>query len=173
MLEGLTQSMRLEDIECETFGRLVNWMYNHTIERQASFVATEKVIEADVQGREYPNLYPLVKLWKLGDRTLMPDLQNEAITMIYSLMDHATLGHIIDIAHFVCLNKENSMLKAAVIGKFVWCWGPVILEELGARLRTEIFAGVALQLKQRFRMEGNLDQRGAEDFFVYDSNVIV
>jgi len=66
--KGNTQSMRLEDVEIPIFGMLLHWMYFHEIEDKN---------EEDVMG--------LAKLWVLGGRFLVPEMQNAAIALIFSV----------------------------------------------------------------------------------------
>jgi hypothetical protein len=67
MVEGQTQSMELDDIEGSTFGRFVNWMY------------TEKVEHAD---ESQLTMLELTQLWNLGQRFIIPQLQNKAMSFI-------------------------------------------------------------------------------------------
>ena len=60
--------MRLEDVEIPIFGMLLHWMYFHEIEDKN---------EEDVMG--------LAKLWVLGGRFLVPEMQNAAIALIFSV----------------------------------------------------------------------------------------
>lgn len=61
--------MTLEDVGVETFNLLVNWLYTQKVEH------AEKKIE-------HVELYELCKLWSLGERFLMPKLQNDAMRVM-------------------------------------------------------------------------------------------
>lgn len=58
--------MKLEDVDADLFGILVNWCYTQKIEH----------MERDI------TLLDLGKLWTLGDRFFMPKLQNCAMSAI-------------------------------------------------------------------------------------------
>ena len=75
MAEGNTQMMRLDDVEAETSGLLVSWMYNHKIEEQTSFTFKNEEPDIDENFNSQDSthsLMPLIKLWKLGQRMLIP-----------------------------------------------------------------------------------------------------
>jgi hypothetical protein len=68
MAEGQTQSMELDDIEGATFGLFFNWLYTQEV--------------------EYPNagvikMLELGKLWNLGQRFIIPQLQNKAMSLLF------------------------------------------------------------------------------------------
>jgi hypothetical protein len=67
MIEGQTQSMELDDIEADTFGLFVNWLYTQKIER-----ADDTNLTAEELG----------KLWILGQRFIIPQLQNKAMSIL-------------------------------------------------------------------------------------------
>jgi hypothetical protein len=67
MVEGQTQSMKLDDIEKSTFGLFVNWLYTQKIE--------------NVDGDEMTML-KVLQLWNLGQRFLIPQLQNSAMFLL-------------------------------------------------------------------------------------------
>ena len=175
MVEGNTQMMRLDDVEAETFGLLVSWMYNHKIEEQPSF--TSKIGKSDVEEDfnsqdARPNLMPLIKLWKLGQRMLIPALQNDAMQMIYSMIDGASDAHIIQVAQLTRFEEELSSLRDLIIYKLARTWNPGYLERLAAVLPVDIVIGVTLQLKEQVHMDeswnggGYWNQKTAEAFLV-------
>jgi hypothetical protein len=65
-IEGQTQEMKLEDVDTDLFGILVNWCYSQKFDH----------MERDI------TLVELGRLWTLGDRFLMPTLQNNAMASI-------------------------------------------------------------------------------------------
>ncbi|KAK0113887.1 hypothetical protein ONS95_014132 [Cadophora gregata] len=148
MAEGQKQTMRLEDIEPETFGLLVNWMYNHEIDKQRCFKSmgedANNHASTDVQGRGSPDLMPLIKLWSLGQRMVMPALENAAMEVIHSLMDNISDIHIIEIANLACQEEEISIFKGFIVEKLAWTWDRAYLQRLAVNLPTEIIIAVAL-----------------------------
>jgi hypothetical protein len=71
-LEGQTQSMVLEDVEEEIFALFVNWLYS------------QKVEDA---GEEIPDQDDLIRLWVLGQRLLVPKLQDQTIDALHKRSD--------------------------------------------------------------------------------------
>lgn len=59
--------MELEDVYPVTFGILVNWIYKQTLEEQIGWVDDQAT---------------LLDLWLLADRLLIPQLQNQALTLL-------------------------------------------------------------------------------------------
>jgi hypothetical protein len=66
--EGITQEMTI-DMDLNAFGLFVNWLYNQVI--------------LDASG-EQPDLPTLAHLWIFADRVLIPQLQNQAMDIMYS-----------------------------------------------------------------------------------------
>jgi len=87
-IEGQTQTYVLEDVEVETFRLAVQWFYGQQIE---SYLTQEEVdavrcnvthtkenkeiVDTKIEKRQND----LVRLWVLGDRLGIPDLQNLAV----------------------------------------------------------------------------------------------
>jgi hypothetical protein len=67
MVEGQTQSMKFNDIEKGTFGLFVNWLYTQKIENPDGDEVT---------------MLKLLQLWNLGQRFLIPQLQNSAMPLL-------------------------------------------------------------------------------------------
>jgi hypothetical protein len=76
MIEGQTQTMRLEDVEGNIFGLLNSWLY------------TEKIDPSIFQFREH--LHTLCKLWELARRCLIPKLQHAVIIRIDDITSSAS-----------------------------------------------------------------------------------
>ncbi|CZR61819.1 uncharacterized protein PAC_11716 [Phialocephala subalpina] len=74
-IEGQSQSMTLEDVGIEEFGSFVHWMHYGVIASKHG-----------VESGDVP-LIPtkvLIKLWMLGERFLVPQLQNDAMDILYN-----------------------------------------------------------------------------------------
>jgi hypothetical protein len=67
--EGLTQTMKIEDVETEVFGLLVHWLYRKEIE------------DGNTVG-----VLDLIKLWLLAERYIMPELQNATMEFFIPAM---------------------------------------------------------------------------------------
>jgi len=61
--------MTLEDVDASVFGLLVSWLYTGDI-------ATREPRQHDNSFKLYQKPIQLAKLWVLGERFLMPRLQN-------------------------------------------------------------------------------------------------
>ncbi|PVH87827.1 hypothetical protein DL98DRAFT_648754 [Cadophora sp. DSE1049] len=97
MLEGTSPTMRLEDVESEVFGMLVHYLYFRVLD-DASFVITD--IPGDAFD-DYDYLL-LAKLWKLGERFLVPDLQNEVMIELLERRDVVSKERLKKFAEYVC-----------------------------------------------------------------------
>ncbi|KAE8445846.1 hypothetical protein EG329_012769 [Mollisiaceae sp. DMI_Dod_QoI] len=64
--EGLTKLMTFDDVEGDIFGMPVNWIY------------LKEIVRGDEKRVTYLNL---AKLWSLGERFIMPQLQNAVMDM--------------------------------------------------------------------------------------------
>lgn len=67
--------MKMDDVDEETFGQLVHWLYTQKIERC-----------------NYDDMVLLGKLWILAERCLMPILQNNAMDTIYPLLQGTVIA---------------------------------------------------------------------------------
>jgi hypothetical protein len=65
--EGQTQTMKFDDVDVTAFGVLSDWFY------------TQKITDSE---DKLPDLTTLGRVWILGDRFLIPKLQNMAMDMI-------------------------------------------------------------------------------------------
>jgi hypothetical protein len=98
--------MRVDDINEETFGQLVHWLYTQKIERC-----------------ELPDLVLLGKLWILAERSLMPILQNHTIKQIHSLLQETIVAGEDSVKGLVQLvygkeKEEHTMLRIFLVDLF-------------------------------------------------------
>ncbi|PVH87826.1 hypothetical protein DL98DRAFT_581062 [Cadophora sp. DSE1049] len=100
MVEGTTQTMRLEDVEVETFGVLVHWMYTGEIKAGLGSFTNDK-------GAQDYDLTKLAKVWKLAERVLMPRLQNATIIDMFINRKLAGDGSLVKVANFVFPNQSE------------------------------------------------------------------
>ena len=97
MIEGQTQTMRLEDVDCKTFGYLNGWLY------------TAKIDESILEGLEgYENVVSLAKLWILGERFLILDLQNVAMAAMYNIVRAEPKPKLDQVKDFVVYASDRS-----------------------------------------------------------------
>jgi hypothetical protein len=83
-LEGETQTMTLEDVDASVFGLLVSWLYTGNI-------ASRKSRQHENNFKLYQFPIQLAKLWILGERFLMPQLQNGVVNKIFFVIDDLML----------------------------------------------------------------------------------
>ena len=94
MVDGTTQTMRLEDVEVETFGILVHWMYKEEVK------AGLGVFTNDL-GKDDYDFLTLAKAWKLAGRFLMPGLRNATMADMFNNRKIASDDSVIKLAEFV------------------------------------------------------------------------
>ncbi|TVY19578.1 hypothetical protein LARI1_G003407 [Lachnellula arida] len=93
--EGATQSIDIVDVRPKAFGLFVNWLY------------TQNVVQDQDNA---PPMINLVDLWLLGDRFLIPSLQNE--TLVALDQDRVGTGRRIGFYHRVYDNTvQGSPLR--------------------------------------------------------------
>ncbi len=80
--EGETQTYILEDVDAEIFDRLVLWIYTQTATFEEINGAEVEPPSKETQASFDEEVLKLLKLWTLGDKLLMPELQNEVMTAI-------------------------------------------------------------------------------------------
>ncbi|TVY53584.1 hypothetical protein LCER1_G007375 [Lachnellula cervina] len=68
--EGATQSIDIVDVHRKVFGLFVNWIY------------TQNVVPEQDDASNAPSSTTLIELWLLGDRFLIPRLQNEVLAVL-------------------------------------------------------------------------------------------
>jgi len=110
--EGTTQTMRLEDVETEPFELFVQWLYS-----QDPLV--------DCRDLELCLVAPnLAKLWILGQRFLIPKLQNQVMDILAfctAIMTSKHLGHLRELLDLCYAGPlEDSLLKEMIVEEIAW-----------------------------------------------------
>jgi hypothetical protein len=107
--EGQTQSMTLYEVDPEVFGMFVYWIYNRKLPNTT-------------EGSELVNLLHLAKLWVLGDRFLIPSLQNKAIFRIHTIINE---GRVCKFMEFMNLayNYREGHNQLAKMAAWTIAWG--------------------------------------------------
>jgi len=128
--EGNTQSMRLEDVEIPIFSMLLHWMYFHEIEDKN---------EEDVMG--------LAKLWVLGGRFLVPEVQNAAMALILDTIPGLYDDKIKELVIFASESQRRYPLRKLAID--LLSWGRIYgdFETWGKDLSAEILLELAANLR--------------------------
>ena len=161
--------MRIQDLDSETFGQLQNWIYLHDL-------------NFDGKGEpETKHLMLLSKVWKLGDKYLMAELQNEAIHYIHQLISDQSLDSPVDLEEFInhafCTTelsdedgqqnnikidiKDLNMVQRLIVHKFAlgeWGIGEAELRQwiIGGHLSYPILGAVTLFLN-KCTLDGSLE----------------
>lgn len=113
MIEGTTQTMRLEDIEVETFGVLVHWMYTKEIKAGLGTFINDK-------GAPDFDFVTLAKVWKLAERALMPLLQDAIMAELFKKRDTGTIESLVKFTKFFTASEGISRLKGFAILHILW-----------------------------------------------------
>jgi len=101
--EGKTQTMTLFEIDLESFGMFVYWLYQRKL-------PTHTVDFEDV------DLVYLANIWILGDRFLIPSLQNNAAFRIHTIINEGKLEGFQEFIQIAYGYREghNELAKLAV-----------------------------------------------------------
>lgn len=111
--EGRTQTINFVDVDHEIFDLLLKWIYTKDI---------KNVMD------QRPSLMSCAKLWMLGDRFLMPEMQNHAMDQIHKILV-TTIGIGVDgFGEFCRLAVEmkiedNPLARIAVS---MLCWSKTV-----------------------------------------------
>ena len=113
-IEGKSQSMHLDDVNPAAFGLLVHWIYY-----QKFALPTVETKE----GKSSADYEKLAQLWILGQRTIMPALQNYVVDVIFGslsqqdLWDGSNFGSLMELAGE---NDPQSPLSRMAINAMVY-----------------------------------------------------
>lgn len=109
--EGVTQTMQLNDVESDIFGLVVFWVYHQKLGGARRYRGSNPVVELTVQ------MNHLAQLWILGDRFLMPGLQNAAIDAIfYEDINYVSESTVIE-ASKLAYSGEFKELRKLMVSK--------------------------------------------------------
>ncbi|KAJ5047217.1 uncharacterized protein L3040_003058 [Drepanopeziza brunnea f. sp. 'multigermtubi'] len=105
--EGETQTMRLDDVNSETFGLLVDYLYTQQI---------------DVDPKDYDgNIIPLAQLWVIAGRFFMPALQNKIMNELRTMVEWAEEEGLRKFMHFAYeASVERTPLKSLATDMMAW-----------------------------------------------------
>ncbi|KAE9376555.1 hypothetical protein N431DRAFT_331169, partial [Stipitochalara longipes BDJ] len=148
-LEGQSQSMKLDDFDGSVFGLLVAWLYTMTIsdddieikaQTETSSTSNSKPIAIDSSNTSArgKDALRLAKLWVLGQRFLIPDIQNSVIALLHPILNAynqlpvAQLKEIVEYAY----SGEYDELRLLVV------------EVLAFAVPQTAFSGIAKRLPQ-------------------------
>ena len=93
--------MTLTDVEIQPFGLLIHWMY-----------------QQEIEGGKDGDIVQLAKLWLLGERFLIPKLQNEAMDLLYELTEPISPVQMMQLIALVYETKVDFPLRRLVLQRF-------------------------------------------------------
>ena len=99
-MEGESQSMRLDDVDPAVFGLLVHWIYFQKFDLPM-VKGNEEEPTADYE--------KLAELWILGQRTIMPALQNYVVDVVLDSFSQQELWDGSNFGLFMELAAENDL----------------------------------------------------------------
>jgi BTB/POZ domain len=121
-LEGETQTMTLEDVDASVFGLLVSWLYTGDI-------ATRESRQHDNSFKLYQKPIQLAKLWILGERFLMPRLQNRVVDEIFIAIDV-----MFDVKIYKSIENETPAELVKSFVQFAYSAGSPTLQRLAVSI---------------------------------------
>ncbi|KAH7369672.1 hypothetical protein BKA65DRAFT_470929 [Rhexocercosporidium sp. MPI-PUGE-AT-0058] len=174
MLEGITQTMHLEDINCSTFGMLVHFLYTAQLDESSYFIPGYDPIDDPTgppcRSDDY-NLVQLAKLWELAERLLMPTLQNYAVSEIWRAADEGWVSEerLRAFVAYVCETDEGGgdanrgyLLREVVVNIAAWSQYKCIMNWIPDSICRE----VADLLKRQYHKKDGTKVAREEHFFV-------
>lgn len=135
-VEGQTQTMTLEDVEIETFGLFVHWLYFQKVE-MGSFV----------------RIQALARLWVLAGRCLISRLQNEVMSVLVRYLQgpfwfhRSTILYSFAVYAYDSNNNELKMLAIDALGRVDA--ESDVLQKFWATFRQDILLDTMIVLKER------------------------
>ena len=101
-IEGETQTMTLEDVDGNTFGLFVNWLYTQKVCHPGSKPEKLEVME-------------MAMLWTLAGRFMIPKLQNQIMPDIELAMADGEWNIIFPVYKYAYEVEEATKLKVAAV----------------------------------------------------------
>jgi hypothetical protein len=154
--EGQTQTIEFHDVDVTAFGVLSDWLY------------TQKITDSE---DKLPDLTTLGRVWILGDRFLIPKLQNMAMDAICDKLYTGELTEKFckDISQFI---SAGSPLIEAVVDIMVWA-NPVYFDAIFPHIPSPIAAKIAQALKKVQTLETMVslqkDRKINKDYYVNEA----
>jgi hypothetical protein len=151
--EGQTQTMEFDDVDVTAFGVLSGWLYTQDI--------------SDSEGK-LPDLTTLGRVWILGDRFLIPKLQNMAMEAILVKLNQREniVKFCKDASQFT---SPGSPLIEAIVDLMVWAHATYFVQNLPL-IPSQIATKIALALKklqaEDTRLALQKNKKTGKDYYV-------
>jgi hypothetical protein len=144
----------LEDVDSETFGLFLNWIYYQRIRNEEGTA---------------PRLIELAKLWTLAQRFQITALMNATMDRLRDEVDYPTqFEEFIHFAYAAEQEDKRGMLRKLAIARLAWTL-PGPFKDILGRLPQMAQMDLILELKDQrdsVPKEHWKDIGGAEDFYV-------
>ncbi|KAI9050836.1 hypothetical protein LZ554_004955 [Drepanopeziza brunnea f. sp. 'monogermtubi'] len=137
LIEGETQTMRLDDVNSEAFGLLVHYFYTQQI---------------DVDPKDHEeNIIPLAQLWVMAGRFMMPALQNKIMDGLRALVEWVEGEGLRKFMHYAYeTSVESTPLKSLATDRMAWTTSAAGLQVwiTGGHLPDGMMADIIMSLKR-------------------------
>lgn len=150
MVEGATQSMRLEDVDVNTFGALVHWLYTQEIEDGFGYTTNSKdVTVEDLDFIAHANL------WKLAERALIPSLQNKVMDVMLRNARYTSNENILNFVYFLGSGELEAPLGRLAIYLMTWEYAGKRFADMADSLTPEMLLKVSKSLSLEYTRKNN------------------
>jgi hypothetical protein len=121
--EGETQTYILDDVDADIYDRLVFWIYTKTVKYRLVNGVKSIPPSKETQVRFDEGIVKLMKLWVLGDKLLMPKLQNSVVAVIIEMWE---LGQChLESTSWISYIWDHTMVTSPIrwfVSARVVCW---------------------------------------------------
>jgi hypothetical protein len=117
-IEGENQTMTLEDVDGNTFGLFVNWLY------------TQKVCHAGSEPKKL-EVMEMAMLWTLAGRFIIPKLQNQSMLDLQCAMGDGDWNKSLLVYKYAYEVEEATKLKVAAVQDLLEYIGNAEYEKIG------------------------------------------
>ncbi|KAL2064012.1 hypothetical protein VTL71DRAFT_4506 [Oculimacula yallundae] len=164
MIEGSTQTMHLEDVDVKAFGRLVDWIYNKDVSGFDPIqTSLQDMILGPYTNNDKCDLY--TNIWKLAERTMMPGLQNAAMSQLHSHFEKPRKDDIIRLSHIAFQDENDTVLKKLAIYHALEVLTSATFSKIARLLPVEMTCAIAEEYKGReltmVTISGSRNEKGA------------
>ncbi|PMD48923.1 hypothetical protein L207DRAFT_575567 [Hyaloscypha variabilis F] len=104
-LEGRSQIMTLEDVDGAVFGLIVAWLYTKDISDEDLLIG----VPSGSPNAHFLSTLRLTRLWVLGQRVLMPNLQNQVITKLQPRLAQLGGAAMLELIDYVYSGEYNEL----------------------------------------------------------------
>ena len=163
MVEGATQSMRLEDLDVSTFGALVHWLYTQEIEEGFGYATNSKHVKV-----KHFDFIAHAKLWKLAERALIPSLQNKVMDVILRNGRNASDEGVLNFVYFLNPGELDAPFGQLAAYLATWEYAGQRFIDMADSLTPEMLLKVSKSLSIQYGRAAQLGRsQDRQALFVY------